>query len=90
MAKHKRTISYGMITKEMEAMYSDVVAPISEAAHLLRDLEPHESKTRISKDGTDSLASEDSPAALDLPDDSTSTTSSSKRRSMLQKLHFGK
>lgn len=88
MAKHRRTISHGMITKEMAAMYSDVVAPTSEA-NLFRDLEPQDSKGRSSKDDIESLASEESPAALDGPEDNNSTKSS-KRRSLLQKLHLGK
>jgi hypothetical protein len=56
MAKHKRTISHGVITAEMERKYSDL-ALLEEDEILATTETKHSQRSRSSKDGGASFAS---------------------------------
>ncbi|KAH8893326.1 hypothetical protein GQ53DRAFT_822028 [Thozetella sp. PMI_491] len=75
LAKHKRTISHGMITPEMERMHSIDLALLRETETLGSvDSAPRSSNSRASKDDSDSFTPTES-SAREEPASPTSPTS---------------
>lgn len=78
LAKNKRTISHGVITAEMEQMYSDMVLNDGESFSAVDSTSGHQS--RPSKDGSDSIVSTDGSGAGDEGMHPTATRRSSSPR----------
>jgi hypothetical protein len=98
LAKHKRTISHGYITPQMEAKYSEMTLPGQESTLSLeeeddeelekkKDLAGSSSTGRLSKDGTASFSSAESPTSdqMQIP-----ALEAKKQSSVLRKLRLHK